>query len=135
MLLRSVPLIFRRRPGRTTKKRADAPAPPAAALVLVEAAFDETAPTIRLTFDRAIDIDGLVGSQIVVDDGAMTGTRYEAVGEANLDGPDGVFIQLLEVGPAQNAGTVLTASAGTGIVAVDDGGTWAGATDVALPYP
>ena len=29
----------------------------------------------------------------------------------------------------------LTASAGTGIVAENDGGTWAGVTDLALPFP
>jgi hypothetical protein len=30
--------------------------------------------------------------------------------------------------------TTLTATGATGIVAVDDGGTWAGVDDVELPY-
>ncbi len=124
---------FRKRRKPAEKKR---PAPaPAATLTLVEAAYDEVAQTIRLTFDRAIDIAGLDGTQIVVDDGAITGTRYEAVGTATLDGPAAVVIGLLELGPSEDPGTLLSAGAGTGIVAVDDGGTWSGVTDVALPFP
>src|SRR5687768_2021401 len=111
------------------------PAAPAATLTLVEAAYDEVAQTIRLTFDRAIDIATLDGAQITVDDGAITGSRYEAVGAASLDGPAAVVIGLLELGPTEDPGTLLSAGAGTGIVAVDDGGTWSGVTDVALPYP
>jgi hypothetical protein len=109
--------------------------PPSVALTLVEASFDEGAPSVRLVFDRAIDIAGLAGAQIVVDAGNVTGTRYEAVGEANLDSPDAVVIGLLEVGPSSSVDTLLTASAGTGIVAVEGGGTWAGVTELALPFP
>ena len=103
--------------------------------MLVEAAYDEVAATIRLLFDRAIDIAGLVGAQITVDDGAITGSRYEAVGPASLDGPAVVVIGLLELGPNEDPGTLVSAGAGTGIVAIDDGGTWPGVTDLPLPFP
>ena len=127
------PSPFRKRRGQS--KRTPPAPPPPATLVLVEAAYDEVAQTIRLTFDRAIDIAGLDGAQIVLDDGAITGTRFEAVGAASLDGPAAVVVGLLELGPSEDPGTLLSAGAGTGIVAVDDGGAWAGVTDVALPYP
>jgi hypothetical protein len=32
-------------------------------------------------------------------------------------------------------GTELTATSATGIVAVDDGGTWAGVSDLSMPFP
>ena len=44
-------------------------------------------------------------------------------------------MSLVEVGPYAGFGHRLTASAATGIVAVDDGGTWAGIVDQSLPYP
>jgi hypothetical protein len=127
------PSPFRKRRGQS--KRTPPAPPPPATLVLVEAAYDEVAQTIRLTFDRAIDVAGLVGAQITVDDGAITGTRYEAVGTATLDGPAAVVIGLLELEPSEDPGTLLSAGAGNGIVAIDDGGTWAGVTDLALPFP
>ncbi len=123
-----------RRVHRRRKQGASSPPAPAA-LTLLEAAYDEVAQTLRLTFDRAIDVAGLDGGQIVVDDGAITGTRYEAVGPATLDGPAAVVIGLLELGPTEDPGTLLSAGAGNGIVAIDDGGTWAGVTDLALPFP
>jgi hypothetical protein len=127
------PAQFRKRRGRL--KQAAPPAPPAAALVLVEASFDEGGPSLRLGFDRAIDIDGLVGAQIVVEAGNVTGTRYEALGTATMDGTSAVIIGLLEIGPSISEDTVLSAGAGNGIVAIDDGGLWSGASELVLPYP
>ena len=117
------------------KRRAATPATPPAALTLLEAAFDEVAQTLRLTFDRAIDVVGLAAGQLVVSDGSMTGTPYEGAGPGTLDGPAAVVIALLELGPTEDPGTLLTATASTGIVAVDDGGAWAGVTDLPLPFP
>jgi hypothetical protein len=134
MLKIAPPLEYPRRRPRPRRQFGPPPTPPAA-LVLVEAAFDEVARTLRLTFDRAIDIATLDGAQITVDDGAVTAARYEAVGPASLDGPAAVVIGLLELGPTEEPGTLLTAGAGNGIVATDDGGPWAGVTDVALPFP
>ena len=133
MLIPTTPLIYRKRPARAGRPRQFGPPP--AALTLVEASFDEGGQTVRLSFDRAIDIDGLVGAQITVDAGNVTGTIYEALGPATLDGPSAVVIGLLEIGPSESPDTLLSAGAGNGIVAIDDGGAWAGVSELVLPYP
>ena len=122
----------RRRHGRIRPRAAAAPV---AALTLLEASFDEGGPSVRLGFDRAIDIAGVVGSAITVDAGNVTGTRYEALGTATLDGPNAVVIGLVATVPSASGDTLLTAGAGNGIVAIDDGGTWGGVTELVLPFP
>src|SRR4051794_9576931 len=67
----------------------------AAALTLVSAAY-VTGTSIELTFDRAIDIAGLVGSQITVEDGEPLEIRFVATGAASLTGPASVLIELEE---------------------------------------
>jgi hypothetical protein len=52
-----------------------------------------------------------------------------------MDGPSAVVIGLLETGPSGSSDTLLTAGAGNGIVAIDDGGGWSGVTALVLPYP
>jgi hypothetical protein len=91
--------------------------------------------SVSLTFDRPIDIAALAGAQITVDDGAVAGILYAATGVATLTGPQTVRIELVEVGVSGDPGTRLTASAASGIVAVDDGGTWGGVADLSLPFP
>jgi hypothetical protein len=108
---------------------------PAVALTLVEASFDEGGPSLRLAFDRAIDVAGLAGGAIVVEAGNVTGTAYEALGTATMDGPNAVVIGLLETGPSASSDTLLNAGPGNGIVAVDDGGAWSGASELVLPWP
>src|SRR4051812_46698183 len=120
----------RRRPVRVP------PAPPGpVALTLVSATY-VAGMSIELTFDRAIDIDALVGSQITVDDSAPLNIRFVATGAASLAGPAAVLIEL-EEGESWfgGSGIHLNASAATGIVAADDGGAWAGVTNLALPFP
>ena len=101
--------------------------------MLVAATYEEVV-SVSLTFDRAIDIAGLAGAQITVDDGAVSGILYAATGVATLTDPQTVRIELSEVGVSGDPVTQLTASAGTGIVTVDDGGTWDGVSDVELPF-
>ncbi|HEV2294953.1 MAG TPA: hypothetical protein VGR35_13955 [Tepidisphaeraceae bacterium] len=124
----NVPLIpfirRRRRPKMVT---------PPAALMLVAAEYDSEV-SVTLTFDRAIDVAGLVGSAIVVED-AGAGLRFEATGPVTIINPQTVRIGLGETGPSGTADNILNASAGSGIVAVDDGGMWAGVSDLVLPFP
>ena len=127
-----VPLIpFRRR-----RRRAAAAAPPAppAALVLVAAIYDAGA-AVTLTFDRAIDIAGLDGSVIIVEDGVHAEYRYAGTVGATLLSPATVQIELAGVEEFVGPGIQLDAGAANGIVAVDDGGAWGGASDVELPFP
>jgi hypothetical protein len=129
-------MIYRRRAG-ATKPRKAPPAPPPAALTLVSATYDEIEGVVLLTFDRAVSIDAFVGgAAIVVRDGEMNLTAYQAAADgASLEAPAQVLIVLTPTGSASGGAVEMTASAANGIVAVDDGGTWAGVTDLSLPFP
>ena len=110
--------------------------PPVQALTLVAATYDpDIGPTLRLTFDCAIDIDALDGQQIVVDDNANLNLKFDAVGVATLESPTRVAITLEEIDVGTGEGITLDATTDSGIVAVDDGGTWDGVTELALPFP
>jgi hypothetical protein len=104
------------------------------ALTLVSATYDLGIPSVRLTFDRAISLAGFNGSAVVVDDAADSGNQYQGTGGAFLVGPASVEIFLVDPAPASGTGTTLTVTAANGIVAMDDGGTWAGVAELALPF-
>ena len=91
--------------------------------------------TVRLTFDRAIDVSGIDAGQIIVQYPGGTGFEYVGEDVAGTPGPAIVDIAMVENGPAKTSQDVLSASADTGIVAVDDGGTWGGVSDAPLPFP
>jgi hypothetical protein len=102
----------------------------------VSAAYEEGDDNaVVLTFDRAIDIAGLDGAQITVNDGVYVGSVFAATGAATMLTPASVRIVLEPIGEAEIGAVTLTASAASGIVAVDDGGTWAGVTALGLPFP
>jgi hypothetical protein len=104
-------------------------------LTLVAATYDsEVGPTLRLTFDRAIDIDELDGTQIIVEDNASLQLKFNATGGAVLETPTRVALTMHEIDSSEGAGDILDATGESGIVASDDGGTWAGVSDVALPF-
>ena len=124
----------RKRPGRVATPPPSPPGP--AALVLVSATYSHLEPAyLVLSFDRAIDIAGLDGSAIGVDDGTITSELYDGTGGASLLNATTVKIFLTDLGFTPGVVTVLNASATNGIVAVDDGGAWDGASGLTLPYP
>jgi hypothetical protein len=130
MLIPTIP-IFRKRHGRER--------PPARVLPLslVQATYlsgGEGGPAIRLAFDRAIDVSGLVGTQIVIADGSINGLRYDAQGDLTVIDPQTIEIGLVDIESWAGPDVRLTASAASGIVAADDGGTWAGVTNLMLPF-
>jgi hypothetical protein len=98
------------------------------------AASYETATLVRLTFDRPINAAGIVAGQMTVDDGPFEGRRFVSTAGVDVVDPVTIDVALIEVGMAAGADVILTAGAGTGIVAVDDGGTWDGVTDLVLPF-
>src|SRR5688500_7212522 len=126
---------FRKRRGKT--RRVPPAPPPPAALTLVSAVLEsfEDDPRVRLTFGRAIDLTGFDPAMIFVED--PVGSAFAFVGAGVFDVPDAqsVVVALAVDGLATGAVTVLTASPDTGIVADDDGGTWAGVTALPLPFP
>jgi len=110
-------------------------ASPVEALTLVEASYgvDEDI-RLRLAFDRAIDASGIVGTQITV--GIQEyGYLYNATGLVITIDPATIDIVLMQIGGFEGEHDELNASASSGIVADNDSGTWAGVTDLALPWP
>ena len=109
-------------------------ASPPVALTLVSAEYAE-AMWVELGFDRAVDISAIVVDQIEVEDGPVSNAIWQGSGAATLVGPTVVRVPVTEFDPSSSSGTVLNATAATGIVAVDDGGTWAGVSELGLPFP
>ena len=130
----TLPPFIPRKPMRYRPRTARTPqgAPPVA-LTLLSAYYDGDAPGIHLTFDRAIDVSGLVLAAVTVMDGPDF-IHFVGTGTPFLVGPTEVLVFLHNAGSAGGDDVLLTAGAGNGIVAVDDGGTWDGATNLALPF-
>src|SRR4051812_28431937 len=136
MLTPSAPK-FRRHPA-PPKKTAAPPPPPPVALTLVAAAYDESSLILTLTFDRPVNIDAFDGSAVQVGDPTFNHAVYDGTGNAAyLVSPTTVGIYLAQQGDYFGTEVDLMADAFTGIVAVNDGGTWAGTGGgvVFLPYP
>jgi hypothetical protein len=124
MIVTQPPKKFRRHPPRPRA---------VAALRLVSATY-QSAASVRLTFDRPVKVAALDVSAITVSDGDGTGTLYQGHGSATQPDPQTVLVPLMGV-CMTSGGVTLTASAATGLAAEDDGGTWAGTTDLSLPFP
>ena len=105
----------------------------AAPLVLVSAYYDGDAPGVHLVFDRAIDASAAVVTAFTVID-APESIHFVGSGEPSPQSETEVLIFLTNVGTASGLDVLLTAGAGNGIVASDDGGMWAGVVDLALPF-
>jgi hypothetical protein len=129
MLINSPPL-FRKRPGRAQEAAARAPV----ALTLVSATYDADAPGVFLTFDREIDLSGInVGAFVVLD--GINGNHMLGSGAPERVSPAQVLVYFVFVEPYAGPDVLLTAGADNGIVAMDDGGVWEGASDLGLPFP
>ena len=115
------------------KPQPKATAAPPAPLTLVSASFDPDGPEVYLTFDREIDTTGLVVGAFVVDDGP-DGHQLVGFEEPVFVSPTEVSVLMHITGSASGDDVVLNVAAGNGIVAVDDGGTWAGVSGVVLPF-
>ena len=119
----------RRRVILTTKQ---APTPVTNPLILTAADW-EPGVSITLTFDRAIDVSAMDGSQIQVVDGTGTGFLYAATGEAEMVTPTTIVIGLNVLEDSFDTGPRLNASASNGIVASDDEAAWAGIENAPIP--
>lgn len=126
------PVPFRRRRGRV--KTAPVP-PPGAPLMLVSADYNESDATLTLQFDRAVNIAALNGAAITVRDGSIDNAIYNGISAVSMIDPRTIYLTLVSVGPYNIPGVTLTVTAQSGIAAANDGGTWAGATNLAVPFP
>ena len=128
ILINPVPFVPKPKRARGT------PTPPPAALTLVAATYLEK-EWVQLTFDRAIDIAAIDPTQIVIDDDQFSGWKLGGLSGATLVDPVTVQVPLDRIDNSSEAGVHLFATASSGIVASDDGGTWAGVSELALPFP
>jgi hypothetical protein len=130
MVVQKVPKFHK--PHARTKWKPPAPTPPpGVALVLISADYHSGIDVV-LSFDRAIDVSAFDPSQITMVD--VFPHKTFTGGSTSIIDPLTVRIWLVETGPYGGSAHTLTATAATGIVAVDDGGTWAGVTDLNLPF-
>jgi hypothetical protein len=111
-----------------------ADAPPAA-LTLVSATYDIETESVILAFDRAVDAAAYDPAAITVQDGVYAGGLFVGSGPATVINPTTIQVFLEQIGSPTVSDVELSATAATGIVATDDGGTWAGVTNVVLPFP
>src|SRR5688572_27453445 len=109
---------FRKRRGKP--KRASSSTPPVTGPVLVSAAWDVGATLLTLTFDRPVNATGLLPDTVVVFDGSAV-TEYRNNGDVGQPTPESVEILMTEFGEFTGGGVAMTATGGTGIVAVDGG--------------
>ena len=102
---------------------------------MLSAAYDSGEPALWLVFDRAVNIAAINTAAFILEDAQFNNFRYDGGGGAELTGPETLKVLLVEVDNASGSGVKLSVAAGNGVVAVDDGGTWAGVSDLALPFP
>jgi hypothetical protein len=116
------------------KPRVPAPAPLLQTLRLVSAVYDDTVPMVFLTFDRPVNALAMVVGAVTVNDGTFNNGVYGGIGGPGIESPTVISVVLERIGDTPAGPATLSASALSGIVAVDDGGTWAGVSGLGLPY-
>jgi hypothetical protein len=121
------------RHGRRRRQEVSSPPTPAAP-VLVAAAFDVGTMLVSLTFDRAIDVTGLVMNEVVVFDGNL-GIEWGGTAEFSQPTPQSLEMTMIEQGEYTGEGYKLSAIDGAGIKSSEGGVSWAGVSDVVLPLP
>jgi len=82
-----------------------------------------------------VDVAGYDPAAITVQDGEFAAGLFVGSGPATVVNPTTIQVFLEQIGSPTVSDVELWATAGTGIVATDDGGTWAGVTAVVLPFP
>src|SRR5688572_26265017 len=122
----------RRRPRKPRIAAATQVVPPGAPVTLVSASY-EVGSGVTLTFDRAVDVSGIVAGAFVVKDGP-TGFTYQGISVFDHSGAL-VGIELTGTTEYEGPDVLLDVAGGNGVAAVDDGGTFAGVTGLELPFP
>jgi hypothetical protein len=133
-----LPTFIPRKPFRHRAREQATPAavpPPPLALTLVAATYDIETESVTLAFDRAVDASAYDPAAITVQDGVYAGGLFVGSGPASVINPTTIQVFLEQIGSPTVSDVELSATALTGIVATDDGGTWAGVTNVVLPFP
>jgi hypothetical protein len=105
------------------------------ALTLVAATYDIETESVILAFDRGVNVSVFDPAAITVQDGVYAAGLFVGSGPATVVNPTTIQVFLEQIGSPTVSDVELSATAGTGIVAADDGGTWGGVTGLVLPFP
>ena len=108
---------------------------PPAALTLASATYDIETESVILAFDRAVNAAAFDPAQITVQDGLYAAGLFVGSGPAEVVNPTTIQVFLEQIGSPTVPDVELSATALTGIVAVDDGGAWGGVVSLTLPFP
>ena len=132
-----LPTFIPRKPFRHRAREHATPAapPPPLALTLVSATYDIETESVVLAFDRAVDASAYDPAAITVQDGEFAAGLFVGSGPAEVVNPTTIQVFLEQIGSPTVSDVELSATAATGIVATDDGGTWGGVTGLVLPFP
>ncbi len=104
--------------------------------MLVQAIYPTgTIGDLVLKFDRAINTDAFDGTQIIVKDGLELEATCNCTGPVEIIDSQTVRLFLVGIGDYSEPNQLLDATGASGIVAADDGGMWAGVTELSLPWP
>src|SRR5688572_13971603 len=114
------PAVTPAKPRRHRARKQAPSASPGAPLTLVSAAYD-VGGSVTMTFDRAVDVGGIVPGAFVVHDGP-TGFTYEGISVFDHSGAM-VGVELTGIAEYEGPAVLLDVAAPNGIVAADDGGT------------
>jgi hypothetical protein len=134
--MNSLPQPFKTARRRVHRKRRSSVMTPAPlqTLVLVSASYDENVPMVFLTFDRPVNALAMAVGAVTVNDGSINSGIYGGVGAPGVESPTVISVVLEYLADAPVGPVTLSATALSGIVAVDDGGTWAGVSELGLPF-
>ena len=103
-------------------------------LTLVSSYYDDTVLEVYMTFDRSIDASGYQPGAFVLVDGDINNQTYVGNEYEVVLGGTTLRIQLTVMGSASGPDVELSVASGNGIVAADDGATWAGVSGLVLPF-
>ena len=104
--------------------------------MLISASFDEGTAQLQLGFNQAIDIDAFDPTTVVVEDNGFSGNEFQGSdGSGVLISPVVVQIDMAVIGPTSGGPRTFSAGTDNGITPASGGDAWAGAVDVALPFP
>jgi hypothetical protein len=132
MLLKR-PVKFRK-PRRQVKPSDVSSATPAAPVLVAADVNTDDGLVATLTFDRAVSIAAFDGSKWTVVHQPLEGV-YTPSGVSLTDAMTVRIDMTLDSACDPGPDVLLNAAAGNGVVAVDGGVAWAGASDLNLPFP
>jgi hypothetical protein len=106
-----------------------------AAVVLQAASYAPGLAIVTLTFDRPVVLGSVITSSIVVNDPVTQNEQFMGSGPAVAYGANGIQVALIFSGSTSGSQVRMSVGNTNGIAAVNDGGKFAGVSELVLPFP